>query len=100
MPENQTQPNNSADPGDPGGEPRATPQPDLKQQEARPSDAELAHAPEEGGAVRDPAQEAPQVRDAYADQNRGELDGRRTQDLSGEAQTGERLDERGGRLGA
>ena len=37
----------------------------------RPSDTEAAHAPQEGGAVRDPR--LPQ--DASVDQNHGSLDG-------------------------
>jgi hypothetical protein len=100
MPESQTQPNTAGSGANPPGGPRVTPQPDLKQQQARPSDAEVAHEPNEGGAARDPRQERPEVRDAYADQNRGGLGGRRTKDLSGEAQTGDRRAERGGRLGA
>lgn len=64
------------------------PQPDLKQEEARPSEAELAHAPEDGLPVRDPRREDVQLRD-----------GRPSNDLGQEARVGERLGERGGRLG-
>lgn len=98
MPENQSQPNLFGTTANPNGEPRISPQPDLKQQEARPSDAEIAHEPNEGGAVRDPRQQTPEQRDRYADQNRGSLEGHPSKDLSGDAQTGERLADRGNRL--
>jgi hypothetical protein len=87
-------------PPPPSDAPRTAPQPDLKPQEARPSDAEIAHAPYEGDAVRDPRREAREVRDAHADRTRGSLDGRPGKDLAAEAQTGERVAGRGGRLGA
>lgn len=94
MPENQSQPNQAGDSA-PLGEPRVVPQPDAPEP-SRPSDAEAAHNPEEGGAVRDPRLDP----NASADANRGDLGGRQTKDLEGEAQTGERLAERGGgRLG-
>lgn len=70
--------------------------PEIPTDPNRPSDTEAAHAPEEGGAVRDPRlAETPRI-----DQNHGSLDGRKTKDLDGEAQTGERLGERGHRLGS
>jgi hypothetical protein len=100
MPETPTRPHSADSDASPRDEPRTAPQPDLKQQEARPSDPEVAHAPNEGGSVRDPRLQTPQARDAHADQNRGSLAGRKEKDLGGEAQTGERLGERGGRLGA
>ncbi|HEY8573398.1 hypothetical protein [Phenylobacterium sp.] len=93
MPENQSQPNQAGDTA-PLGEPRVIPQPDGAP-EARPSDTEAAHNPEEGGAVRDPDADTADS----ADQNFGSLDGR-TKDPSGDAQTGERLGDRGNRLGS
>ena len=92
MPENQSQPNLSGNTAA-AGEPRVVPQPDTPEPR-RPSDTEAAHAPEEGGAARDPRE----AENARVDENRGSLDGRRTQDLEGEAQTGERRAERGGSL--
>ena len=69
--------------------------PETPSQSTPPSDTEAAHDSEEGGAVRDPRlAETPRV-----DQNHGSLDGRETKDLEGEAQTGERLGDRGDRLG-
>lgn len=88
MPENQSQPNASGNTAA-AGEPRIIPQPDAPAPD-RPSDSEAAHG-QDGGAVRDPG-----VSEAHVDQNFGSLDGRETKDLEGEAQTGERLADRGG----
>jgi hypothetical protein len=93
MPENQSQPNSGGAPANPGGEPRGIPQSDRGAPD-RPSDVEAAHAPEEGGAVRDPRADTADS----ADQNHASLDGRRSKDLGGEAQAGERLGDRGARL--
>jgi hypothetical protein len=94
MPENQSQTNISGNPANPGGEPRVIPQPDGETPN-RPSDTEAAHNSAEGGAVRDPRADP----NASADQNHGSLDGHPSKDMSGDAQTGERLGERGNRLG-
>ena len=91
MPENQSQPNMSGNTA-PLGEPRVIPQADSPEPD-RPSDAEAAHMTD-GGAVRDPNADTADS----ADQNYGSLDGR-TKDVSGDAQTGERLGDRGNRLG-
>jgi hypothetical protein len=93
MPENQSQPNITGNPANPGGEPRVIPQPDPPETD-RPSDTQAAHDPEEGGAVRDPAADTADS----ADQNHGSLDGHASKDPRGDAQTGERLADRGGRL--
>ncbi|HVI31594.1 hypothetical protein [Phenylobacterium sp.] len=95
MPENQSQPNISGNPANPGGEPRVIPQPDAPAPD-RPSDTEAAHNPEEGGAVRDPRADTADS----ADQNYGSLDGHPAKDPRGDAQAGERLGDRGNRLGS
>jgi hypothetical protein len=105
MPENQTQPNNSANASYPSGGAVVSPQPDpsgrdKKAAAERPSDSEAAHAPGEGGAVRDPRLQTPDQRNKSADENRGDLEGHPSKDLSGEARIGERMAERGGRLGS
>lgn len=92
MPENQSQPNLSGNTA-PLGEPRVIPKPDGPAPD-RPSDTEAAHRTD-GGAVRDPDADTAES----ADQNFGSLDGR-TKDPSGDAQTGERLSDRGNRLGS
>jgi hypothetical protein len=99
MPENQSQANMSGS-ANPNGDPKLSPQPDRSFQEDRPSDTEAAHAPNEGAAVRDPRLQTPEAREAAADQNHGSLDGHPSKDLSGDAQTGERLGDRGNRLGS
>jgi len=88
-----------ASPTEPQEPASSAPQPDLKAEEARPSDAEIAHQPNEGPAQRDARLQSPEARDRYADQNRGALDGHPSKDLGDEARTGERLGERGHRLG-
>ncbi|RAK57156.1 hypothetical protein [Phenylobacterium deserti] len=99
MPENQSQPNMSGQTS-PTADTRLTPQENPSFADAGPSDTEAAHAPEEGGAVRDPRLQTEEAIDRMADQNHGSLDGHPSKDLSGEAQTGERLGERGNRLGS
>jgi hypothetical protein len=77
VPENQTQPNNGGDYGNPGGEPRLTPQPDPAPGEAGPSDAEIAHQPNEGPSHRQAWRQQPPERDSQADDNRGTWPDRR-----------------------
>ena len=91
MPENQSQPNTAGNPA-PAGEPRVIPQPDAPPPD-RPSDTEAAHAPEEGNAVRDPAQQG----QGRADENRGRLPGGK--DLTGDALEGRGVGETGERRG-
>ena len=71
MRETRTQANNSGGGGAPCGAPGSTPRPDLKQREVRPSEAEAAHAPEEGGATRDPGQETAGARETPARERGG-----------------------------
>jgi hypothetical protein len=97
MPENQSQPNIAGNPANPGGEPRVIPQPDPNGPPDRPSDTEAAHQTD-GGAVRDPRLQTDEARAKAADQNHGSLDGHPAKDPRGDAQTGERMGERGNRL--
>jgi hypothetical protein len=99
MSENQSQPNITGNPKNPGGEPQLQPDAgEARSFEARPSDSEAAHNSEEGGAVRDPRQLSDEHLDQSVDQNHGSLDGHPSKDLSGDAQVGERLSDRGHRL--
>jgi hypothetical protein len=100
MPENQSQTATGSAGQNPNGEPELSPQPDRSFQEDRPSDVEAAHAPNEGGALRDPRLQTEEARAQAADDNHGSLDGHPSKDLSGDAAVGERLGERGNRLGS
>lgn len=82
MPENQSQPRTGGY-GNPGGEPKLSPQPDKPAPE-RPSDTEAAHAPEEGRSVSDPRLTTPEQRDSRADQNFGSLEGHPQRDKRGD----------------
>lgn len=97
MPETPTQPNLGGDPKTAGGKPALKPQEDRSFAD-RPSDTEAAHNSEEGGALRDPRQQADVHMDQSVDASHGSLDGHPSKDLAGDAQVGERLGERGGRL--
>jgi hypothetical protein len=69
-------------------------------EDVRPSDTEAAHQPEEGGAVRDPRLQTQAGLEQTADQNHGSLDGHPPKDPRRDAQAGERLGDRGNRIGS
>lgn len=79
MPENQSQPRTEGL-DNPQGGPQVSPQPDEPRSFDRPSDTEAAHAPEEGGAVRDPRLQTNEARAKSADPNHGSLDGHEPRD--------------------
>jgi hypothetical protein len=81
VPENQSQAHTSGV-ANPDGGPKLSPQPHPPQDNARPSDTEVAHAPEEGRTFAGSPDEDALAE--VADQNTGSLDGHPHRDKRGD----------------